>query len=143
MDLKDLTAATAELIDVPLLFNEEGEPTDGFKVVGANSTEYQEADRQWRVKHVRKAAHRGRQIEAATTQGAQELVAQAARHEFEICKACIKEIYGFTINGAPAPLNEDTLKEIFTKRPTWRVKVVTAIEAENLFTSASSAPGAK
>lgn len=142
MDLKELSQEE-ELIDVALLFGEDGEPTDGFKVVSLNSAEYQECDRQWKVKNVRKSARRGRAIEASTETGARELVELVAKREFAICCACIKEIYGFTSGGSPAPLNEETLKAIFSKKPSWRTKVVNAIEAEQLFTKASPAPGAQ
>lgn len=141
MEVKDLQAEQ-ELIDIPLVFDEDGEPTDGFKAVGSDSDEYQEADRRWKVKSVRKSAHRGHAIEAATETGAQELVSAVERREFAICAACIKEIYGFTKNGEPAPLNEATLKEIFERRPTWRTKVIREIEADRVFTRPSSAAGA-
>lgn len=135
MDLENLKKEQ-DPIDVPLVFDDDGEPTDGFKVVGANSDQYQEVDRQWKLKNVKKAARRGRGIDAATETGASELVDQMAKRELSIACACIVEIYGFTSNGQSAALNEETLKAIFAKRPTWRTKVVAAIEAEQLFTKA-------
>ena len=137
MELQALKQAKEELVDVPLLFDDDGKPTDGFKVVTVNSTEYQNADRQWRLINVRKSARRGRNLDAATENGAIELVNLIAKREMAIAAACIKEIYGFTSGGAPAPLDEDTLDAIFAARPAWRTKVVAAIEAEQLFTSPS------
>jgi hypothetical protein len=142
MDLKDLKESSEEdLIDVPLLFDEDGNPTDGFKVVGVNSDEYQEADRAWRVRNVQKAARRGRAIEAATKPGAQELVLLTEKRELALVSACLKEVYGFLDDGKPMPPNEDTLKKIFAKRPTWRFKTLQAIEAEQVFTNTSSDSG--
>ena len=136
MELKDEVAVKEEPIDMPLLFDADGEPTDGFKIVGANSDQYQEADRIWKVKNVRKSARRGRGIEASTETGASELVDLIAKREEAIAAACIVGVYGFTIGGMPAELNEATLKSIWAKKPTWRSKVVAAIENEALFIKA-------
>ncbi len=136
MELKELENAKQDLIDVPLLFDDNGEPTDGFKVVGANSQEYQDADRKWKLANVRKSARRGRGLEASTETGAAELVDLMSRRERAIASACIKEIYGFTSNGVLAELSEDTLSAIFTARPTWCSKVVAQIEDERVFIKA-------
>lgn len=142
MEIQDLKQE-AELIDVPLQFDQEGNPVDGLKVVGADSDEYQAADRVWKVKSVRKTARRGRLIEASTETGAAELIDQVAKRELAICIACTKAIYGFTVGGKPAELTEENLTEIFRRKPTWRFKVLTAIEAEQPFIKASSAAGAQ
>lgn len=136
MDLQDEVSAQDEPIDLPLLFDKDGEPTDGFKIVGSNSKQYQDVDRAWKVKTVRKTARRGRGIEASTETGAGELVDQVEKREFEICCACVVSIYGFTIGGVPAELSPATLKAIFDKRPTWRAKTVNAIENDALFIKA-------
>lgn len=143
MELKDLEQDAKEPIDVALVLDDEGKPQSGFKVVGADSPEYQEADRQWKVRNVQKSARRGHAIQAATETGASELVNLIAKREFAIASACIVGIYGFTIDGADAPLSEETLKAIFGKKPTWRTKVVMAIEAEQVFSKPSPAVGAK
>lgn len=138
MDLNDLENEQQDPIDVPMLFDDNGDPTDGFKVLGSNSQKYQDADRKWKLWNVKKSARRGRGVDAATENGASELVDMIAKREFSIASACIVEIYGFTIGGAAAALNDATLTAIFTKRPTWRSKVVAAIESEQLFIKASS-----
>lgn len=134
MDLKELQNQGKELIDVPLLFDGDGRPASGFKVVGADSKQYQDADRAWKLANVRKSARRGRGIDGATETGAAELVDLIAKREMAVCVACIVEIYGFTNDGEPAPLSEETLKAIFTARPTWRSKVAVAVESEQVFT---------
>lgn len=134
MDLKDESDVKDELIDFPLLFDKEGEPTDGFKIVGANSKQYQEFDRAWKVKQVQKTGRRGRGIDTKTENGAQEFVDVTDAREFGICCACIVGIYGFTDGGQPLTLSPATLKAIFDKRPTWRPKTVNAIENDSLFT---------
>jgi len=143
MELKDLKPSSNEdLIKVEFEFDEDGNPTRWFRVLGANSDEYQEAERAWRVKNVQKAARRGRAIEAATQTGAQELVLQTEKRELALITACLKEVHGFFfVNGDPCPANEATLKTIFKARPQWRFKTLQAIESEQVFTSSSSAPG--
>ena len=133
MELKNLKAEAA-LIDVPLVYDDEGKATDGFKVAGHDSKQYQDADREWRLQSVRRSASRGTQMNAATEAGAAELVDLMPKREMLICMACIVEIYGFTIGDEPAPLNEETLKMIFGAKPSWRTKVVNAIEADRVFT---------
>lgn len=139
MELGKLVVNPNNLKDVPLLFNAEGEPTDGFKVIGSDSDEYQAVDRAYKVSGVKKAAHRGRGIDAKTETGAKELINVMDKREDAILNACIKQIYGFTNKGEPAPLNKETLDEIFAARPTWRIKVLAAIEADEVFIEASSA----
>lgn len=134
MDLSNLSAAKVELIDVPLVFDDEGEPTDGFKCVGSNSDEYQNAEREWQLTNLKKAARRGRGIDASTQNGAVELADALHRQELALTKACIKEIYGFTTNGQPASLNDETLNAIFKARPTWVGKTLAEIRMDRGFT---------
>lgn len=135
MELKDLHAKQ-DPIDVPLIFNDDGMATDGFKVLGADSPQYQEVDRAWKVRGVKKAVRRGGRALEATDEGAKELLGQLAKREDEILITCIVGIYGFTKEGKPAELSEETIDEIFTARPTWRAKVLAKIESEAVFTSA-------
>lgn len=134
MELKALQEKQDELIDVPLLFNKDGEPSDGFKVLGANSEQYQEAVRQMNMLAYKKTSRRGGGIDASTETGAIELAAAVDKRVDFIAKACIVEIYGFTENGNPMLLNEKTLDALFQVRPTWRNKVIAAIEQERVFT---------
>ena len=139
MELGKLEVKNTELIDVPLMFDDEGEAIAGFKVVSADSDDYQDVERAYRISGVKKAARRGRGIDAKTDTGANELVDVLAKRERAILIACIKEQYGFTDGGQLAPLTPDTLDDIFTKRPTWRIKVLAAIESDQVFIKASSA----
>lgn len=135
MDLSKLKESRAEHIDVPVLFDNDGKPISGFTVVGANSPQYQEADRQWKKDNVRKSARRGRGIDTKTENGADELVKLVGRRERAIADACIVGIYGFEMEGESVGLSKEVLDEIFTARPTWLSKVVTEIENEQVFTT--------
>ena len=136
MDLRDEVSTEEEPIDLPLLFDKDGEPSDGLKIVGANSKQYQDFDRAWKIKMTKKTARRGRGIDTKQDTGAAEFVDNLDEREFGVCCACVVGIYGFTIGGGPAELSPATLKVLFDKRPTWRTKTVNAIENDALFTKA-------
>lgn len=133
MDLSTLAAA-AVLIDVPVVFDEDGKAVSGFKVLGANSKEYQETDRKWRVQNVKKAAIRGKGVDSKTDDGASEVIGALEKRDREIVNACIAELYGFTDGGEALALAPQNLDRIFVARPTWRSKVLAAIESEGNFT---------
>ena len=126
-----------ELIDVPLVVDKDGKPTDGVKVLGIHSDEYRDVARALAIRdYVRSANRDGPPIDAKTEEGAGEMLDQQIEREFEIARACIVEIYGFTKDGNPAPLDEETLRTIFTARPTWQAKVNAVIMSEARFTNA-------
>lgn len=134
-----LLKVTTELIDVPLVFDDDGNVKAGFKVVGADSDEYQTIEREYRLLNVKRTARRGRGIDAKSDPGAKEVLDVLAKREMALLNACIKETYGFTTKGQPAVLGEELLTEIFAARPTWKLKTLTVIESEELFIKASSA----
>ncbi len=138
MELGKLEGQKQDPIDVPLIFDSEGMPESGVKVIGLDSDQYQAADRKWKLANLKKSARRGRGIDATTDNGANELVDLVAKREMAIALACVVEIYGFTENGAPLPLGESSLEALFKARPSWRSKVVAAIETEQVFTPPSS-----
>ena len=136
MELKDLQAKL-DPIDVPLVLDKDGNPTDGFKVLGIHSDEYRDVARALAIRdYVRSANRDGPPIDAKTKEGAGEMLDQQIEREFEIARACIVKIYGFTSDGNPAPLDEQTLRTIFTARPTWQAKVNAVIMSEARFTNA-------
>lgn len=135
MDLKDL-ANKQEPIDVPLVFDDDGNAVDGVKVVSADSQEYQEADRAWKTANVKKVARRGPNFDMKTEEGAQAIVDTTEKREMAVAIACTVGIYGFTLEGKPAELNDETLRMLFTAKPTWRSKVVGVIERDRVFTRA-------
>ena len=136
MDLDFLKQTKDELIDVPLLFDDEtGEPTDGFKVVGMNSDAYQDADRDFQKDQLRRSSRRGRGIDTSTATGADEMMKAMRKHELVLVKACIREVYGFASGGVPAVLSPELLDTIFAARPAWVPKVLAEIRMERGFTT--------
>jgi len=142
MELSNLKANITDPIRVAVLYDVDGNPTDGFLVAGINSPQYQEADRQFRLRAIKRAAQRGRAIDTTTDDGAKELVAQIDRREVAISNACITELFGFTDKGQPLKPTPENLALIFAARPVWLTKVMAAIETENVFTQPSSGESA-
>jgi len=133
MDLNTLSDSVESTTDVPVTWDDEGQPTEGFHVVGSNSKEYQDAVRKFDVINVKRVGNRGRSPDMATDEGAKDVVLAGERRKLAIGIACVKSMYGFTNNGEPAEANNETLTTVFKKRPTWLNKVVTAVEAEGNF----------
>ena len=138
MDLQELETIKEIPLDVPIKFDADGNATEGFKVVSSNSPQYQDAERAYKQANYRKAARRGRPIDARTDEGARELAAMVEEREIALACAVVVEMYGFTVGGAPAEVNGKNLKIIFTKRPSWRQKVLAASENDAVFTESSS-----
>ena len=135
MELQKLEESVEDLIDVPVLFDDDGESTDGFKVVGLNSSEYINAERAWRLQNIKRAARRGRPLDTTNDRGADELLELTNKRETVLVKACVKQIYGFTENGKALELSNEVLDRLFALRPNWRTKILQAIESENVFTT--------
>ena len=134
MELTAVKVDVQDTLDVPVTFDDEGTPIEGFEVVGPDSHQYQDADRKWRLRSVKRAASRGRPVDSRSENGAAEVLNTTLAVQREIVFACVVGMYGFTDNGVPAEVNVKTLDVIFTARPSWLTKVYMAIEANVGFT---------
>jgi hypothetical protein len=134
-DLDTLDATTELTFDVPVVFDDVGAAVAGFKVVGKNSTQYQDAKRKQDVVAVKKSMIRGgRTPDAKTDAGAQSFIDDNQARDVAIATACVTDWYGFSKSGADVPLTADALKGVFEKRPTWLEKVISAISTDANFT---------
>lgn len=136
VSIESLGEQKVVLHNVELLFNGDGVCIAGFRVLGADSEEYQTIDRAFKVSGVKKAAHRGRGIDAKTDNGAEELINVLGSRDMALIVGCTKEIFGFDLDGVPATADAKTLKAIFDKRPTWKFKTLSVIEEERVFIKA-------
>lgn len=140
LDLESLAASNADVFDVPLRWNPvSGDATHGVKVVGANSDEYQNAERAWSEEQLKKSARRGRGIDAKADTGAAELAALLIEQQMRFVIACVKSIYGFKhASGAEAVADEKTVRAMLEAKPEWRKKILAEISMERDFTLPSS-----
>lgn len=140
LDLESLAASNANVFDVPLRWDPvSGNATHGVKVVGANSDEYQTAERAWSEEQLKKSARRGRGIDAKADTGAAELAALLVEQQMRFVIACVKSIYGFKhASGTPAVADEKTVRTMLEAKPEWRKKILAEISMERDFTLPSS-----
>lgn len=130
IDINALETESTPVYDVAVVFNADATPVAGFKVVGKNSPQYQAKRRQLALDGVKKAAVRAKKIDTKTDDGAAELVDSIDTSETQLALACVVDWYGF-VN--PAELSDDALLKVFKARPSWREKVLSAIENDANF----------
>ena len=132
----DITALESDAIpvyDVAVVFDDKATAVAGFKVVGKNSPQYQAKRRQLALEGVKRAAVRAKKVDTKTDDGAAELIDTIDANETDIAIACVVDWYGF-VN--PATISAGALAKVFAARPTWREKVLAAIENDANFSEA-------
>jgi hypothetical protein len=129
----DLAGGDA-LLDVPLVFEKSGKAIAGFKVVGANSQTYMDADRKLSIERMkRSAAREGKPIDMKTDDGAAEVHDAMHERHLTLATACIKDWYGFVKNGEKIPLDAEEARKALSIRPMWLTRVIAEIEGEKNF----------
>ena len=124
-DIANLSAPAARVtFDVPVIFDADGEPVAGIKIVGKNSDEYLKESHAVRAEGYKKSAKRKTAIDASTDEGADQLVHVIDDNQKRLALAVAVDWYGFTSNGAPAA---------FDKYPTWQDRVTAALENDANF----------
>ena len=135
IDLSTLDQTADVTFDVPVAFDDQGNPTAGFKVVGKHSQRYRDIDRKHAVASIKKMSVRGNKgTDTKTDAGASEAVDSAMARETSIAIACVTEWYGFSRAGDAVALDPDVLADVFAKRPAWLAKVSAAIADDSNFT---------
>jgi hypothetical protein len=123
---------------VDVAFDDDGNGTAGFSVVGKDSAAYRDAAHRMRVASIKRAAVKSQRIDTKTEQGAETLDALVQSNELELAVAATVGWYGFSDKGAPAAFTADAIRRAYTVRPTWREKVTAALENETNFLPPSS-----
>lgn len=130
-----LTQATKK---VGLEFDDNGEPTLGFVIVGKDSKEYREAASQVRAAAIRRQTNRKTKIDRTTEEGALKLDEVLQENEHTLALAVVVGWFGFTQpdgNGgqSPAEFSKERLDHMFKVKPTWREEVTKALEDSDGF----------
>lgn len=138
-DISDFTAPRAQVtFKVPVLFDDDGEPTHGFIIVGKNSDEYRDEWAAIRAEGQKRAAKRKTAIDATTDEGAVQLIDLIDGNQQRLAKAVTVGWYGFTSAGAPAKFDKALAEAAFNKYPTWQERVSIAMENDVNFLKLSS-----
>jgi len=133
-DISTLDQTANVTFDVPVVLDADGNPAAGFKVVGRNSQNFRDAERALTLAAVKKAASKAtKAIDTGTDAGAAQVIDTMKANETGIAVACTVDWYGFSKDGASAPMTPDALATVFEKRPTWLSKVTSAIAADANF----------
>lgn len=127
-DLDSLNAETQQITyDVPLVFNADGDPQSGLRIVGRDSPEYRAAYKLIRTQGIQKAGHRKTAIDQKTEAGAELLFNLTESNEETLALAVVVGWFGFTKGGVEAEFNKATVSAMFKKKPTWREEVTAAL----------------
>lgn len=119
--------------DVPVIYNNDGEPVMGFNIVGKDSDQYRKQLKANKSASFKRGAVKKTQIDAKTKEGAEELTDLLDSNDKTLAVAVVVSWYGFTSNGEPAVFDKALVKELFDKYPTWADKVHIALENDSNF----------
>jgi hypothetical protein len=127
-------------------WDEEGEPQEGFIIVGKDSDEYQKTIAGQRQRAIRRQAVKRTRFDLKTEEGAEQLDATLRQNEFEVAAAVCVGWFGFTVNGQPAQFVKERVVQILAVKPSWKDRILAALEDEAAFLKQSqktSAPSSK
>ena len=133
-DIANLSAPAARVtFDVPVIFDADGEPVAGIRIVGKNSDEYRKENHALRAEGYKKAAKRKTAIDSSTDEGADQLVSLIDGNQKRLALAVAVDWYGFTSNGTPVAFDKTLIATAFEKYPTWQERVAAALENDANF----------
>lgn len=137
-DLAQLDVQSEEVLHkVAVVSDIDGNDKCGFHIASKNSPEYQEASRQVRIDGLKRSAKRKSALDTSTDEGAGAVAKMIDANELALATSVVKGWFGFETNGVAAPFDKATVSKMFAKMPTWREKVVAALENETNFLKAS------
>ena len=133
-DIANLSAPAERVtFDVPVIFDADGEPVAGIRIVGKNSDEYRKENHALRAEGYKKSAKRKTAIDASTDEGADQLVHVIDDNQKRLALAVAVDWYGFTGNGTPVAFDKALIATAFDKYPTWQERVTAALENDANF----------
>jgi hypothetical protein len=119
--------------DVPVLFDDDGEPKAGFRIVGKNSPEYVAENRATQAEGHQRAYKRKSAIDPATDEGSFQLADLINDNKKRIALAVTVDSFGFESGGKPLQLSKAQIVAAFEKFPTWQDRVLAALENDANF----------
>lgn len=118
---------------VGIAFDDEGSPTAGFVIVGKDSEQCISADQRVRIANIKRQSTKATRLDASTDGGAAKVDKLVYDNDTEKAVAVVVDWFGFTDQGAPAEFSPAKIRAMFVARPTWREKVLVALENEAAF----------
>lgn len=115
-------------VDVPVLFDDDGKPKAGFRIVGKNSPEYRATSHAVRAEGHQRSSAKKTAIDASTEEGSSKLVDLIDGNQSRVALAVVVETFGFQAGGADIQLSKAQIETAFAKFPTWQNAVIAALE---------------
>lgn len=128
IDLEQIEASAQATKKVGVAFNEDGEPTVGFIIVGKDSKQYREKAAQLRAKVIRRQANTKEKIDRKTEEGALKLDSIVQSNQHEEAVAVVVGWFGFESGGKPAEFSAELVDKVLKAKPTWREAITLALE---------------
>lgn len=132
VDFDDVLAAGDKrvTVDVPVLFDEDGDAKAGFRIVGKNSPEYLGLTHVLRVEGLKKSSKKKTAMDTSTDEGADQFIHLVKGNEGRVALAIVVETFGFSSGGKEIQLTEAQKKAAFEKFPTWQASVLAALDKD-------------
>jgi len=118
---------------VGVAWDEEGNMSAGFEIVGKDSIQYRDVIRATSVAAIKRSQTKKEQIDAKTEKGASTLYDLGENRNRKIAIAVTVGAPGFVSNGEPVELTEGFLNMCFDAKPTWEAAILSALEADANF----------
>lgn len=119
--------------DVPVIYNADGDPVMGFKIVGKDSAQYCKQSKANKAAAFKRGAVKRTQIDAKTKEGSEAITEIIEVNDRSLAEAVVVDWYGFTSGGEPAAFDKSSVKDLLDKYPTWVDKILTALENDSNF----------
>lgn len=139
VDISNLGAIATKEHKCGVQFDIEGNPTAGFIMVGKNSSQYRNVQREMRIENLQRSAQRKvEQIDTATAEGAGVVISAVEEQDHRTAVAVITGWFGFGNGETEVPFDASRVPGILQAMPTWQNAVLKDLERDANFMPASS-----
>ena len=133
-DLDQLDSTAEEVLHkVAVMSDIDGNDTCGFFISSKNSPKYQEATHQIRIDGLKRSSKRKSVLDTTTNEGAEVVAKMIEANEVILACSVVNGWFGFKTKGVDAVFDKAAVAKMFAKFPTWKDKVVAALENETNF----------
>jgi hypothetical protein len=137
-DINNLSAIANVEHKCAVVTDKEGNALAGFTMVGKNSAQFREVQKQLRVESLQRSAKRKESIDTAQEEGALAVIDSVDSSNLRTACAVITGWFGFGDGKGEAAFDKDKLPAILTEMPTWQTQVLNDLEREANFMPGSS-----
>ena len=132
-DISSMDTSIETSFNVAVITDIDGNAKSGFKVVGKNSEGYKQATHKMRVEGLMRASKRKAVIDTSTQEGADSMARTIELNDIALACSVVTGWFGFGNSGQEAEFNADIALKMLIKFPTWRGKVLEALENDANF----------